>query len=793
MLSRSWRLFRWVSAVLALAFMSGCGGSSSSEPEASLNPETLDSAASFLAAATGKENEIGIDQVVFVNSVLGLNQPEQNPALAASTSHDSSMGCLYGDLWVMLRDENGVPILDEQGCEQPIASQPIELPLLDVNGEQVLDEEGNAVTWFSDTVPMSLEEYMDGEFKCEVVPDYIDYTIPVELGRLNMVRSSVKNPDTMARAFEEAINNINASVEIKADLSGRLILVSEKDVLDEAGNVIGSELVESTIDSPRENLALYRALMVHGKLVGYGVEKIGDEGQVIPAPWLEIRPDLELGELSYLRDGTEGRDRGVGMVDGYADLSVAFHATELDYAGRFTDYVQFHAQEDPLPVDYCPYTDENDEVWSRVFASDGYRGENIRGFSRHADDARRMIVFIHNIIQDVPDDGSISEHEAFIQTGNDGHANMPEILSGNAARHLMFETTASALGAAAGKEDPLSVDAVVFINTVLGINELGDVSPQDLYGDLWVLKRDENGVPLKDDLGCVMPVASEPIVITVIDENGEPQTIEMDTVPMMLEEYMDGLFKCAPVIGYEDYVMEVEMGRLNCVRSHLNNPGKMDKHLYEVVNRINAAVAIKRDLSGRIVLTSEENVYDEFGTIIDTRLVDAAIDSPMENIAIYRALMKSGTLEVPVTVNIDGVKQKFTLAITQPDAVLDAHGMAYLKYGDGSIGSPRGIGHHANGYADFAEISHCPWADYAGWADPFMGVSVDFVERLDEFCPYGDQNDLVWTRVLGSEVGADGDDDNPASNIAAFVQHADNSRRVIVFIHNVIQDPVASL
>ena len=97
-----------------------------------------------------------------------------------------------------------------------------------------------------------------------------------------------------------------------------------------------------------------------------------------------------------------------------------------------------------------------------------------------------------------------------------------------------------------------------------------------------------------------------------------------------LEDYR----RAFPVTGYEEYVMEVEMGRLNCSRSSLNNPMKMDKHLYEVVKRINSSVAIKRDLAGRIVLTSEVNVFDEFGAVIDTKLVDSTIDSPMENIAI---------------------------------------------------------------------------------------------------------------------------------------------------------------
>jgi hypothetical protein len=626
---------------------------------------------------------------------------------------------------------------------------------------------------------------MDGEFKCEVVPDYVDFTIPVEMGRLNMVRASVKNPDTMARAFEEAMNNLNASIEVKADLVGRLVMVSEQDVFDADGFLIGTELVETAIDSPRENLALYRALMVNGRLVGFGVEKIGEEGQTIPAPWLELRPDLEMGELSYLRDGTPGRDRGVGLIDGYADLSVVSHTTEADYSGVRTDYVQFHPAIDPLPADYCPYTDENDDVLERVFAGESVQLENIRGFAKHADDARKMIVFMHNIIQDVENDGSEPEWAADLQVYNDEHVLMPEIIAGQYDRHLMLETAASALGAASGKEVPLSVDATIFVNTVLGINELGDVSPQELYGDLWALKRDVNGVPLHDELGCVMPIASEPIILTITDENGEEQEIVMETVPMVLEEYMDGLFKCAPMLGFEDYLMEVEMGRLNCVRSSLNNPGMMDRHLFEVVNRINAAVAIKRDLAGRIILTTEKEIVAADGSV-SIALVDSAIDSPLENLAIYRALMKFGTLEVTVKINIEGTKTPIDLEITLSDEVLYGHGMGYLKYGANTSGPPTGIGHHANGYADFRELSHCPKADY-------IGVFTDYVERQDGFCPYTDQNGEIWTRVLDAEIGAEGEDDNPASNIAAFVQHADDSRRVIGFIHSIIQDPAAGL
>jgi hypothetical protein len=563
-------------------------------------------------------------------------------------------------------------------------------------------------------------------------------------------------------------------------------------VLDEGGNVVGTQMVESTIDSPRENLALYRALMVYGRLVGYGVEKIGEEGQTIPAPWLEIRPDLELGELAYLREGTPGRDFGVGKVDGYADLSAVYHATELDYGGKLVDYVQFHPDGDPN--NSCTYTDENDDVWFRVFNNDSYQGENIDGFARHADDARRMIVFMHNIIQDAPKDPSLPTLDSDLRGGAVAHMQMPEIASGFYARHLMFETAASALGAASGKEVPLSIDATVFINTVLGINDLGDVTAKDLYGDLWILKRDADGVPLRDKNECVMPIASQPLELPQLDDNGDPVlddngnvvTYSSETIPMILEEYMDGLLKCVPDPEYEDYVMEVEMGRLNCSRSSLNNPGMMDRHLFEVVNRINKAVEIKRDLAGRIVLTTLKETIDADGNMVEIA-VDATIDSPLENMAIYRALMKSGTLEVPVTVNIEGTKETVNLEIKLSDDVLNEHGMGYLKYGDGSPGSPRGIDLLANGYADFLEVSHCPKADYEG-------VLVDFVERQDGVCPYEDRIGVdIWPRVLNAEIGADGEGDDPASNISAFVQHADNARRVISFIHSVIHDPVADL
>jgi hypothetical protein len=760
--------------------------------EAPLNPAVLDSAASFLAGATGKEDVMNVDQVVFINQVLWVNPLAPAPTLAAAGDGGGSGGgsggsdslvqkLLYSDLYVLLRDAYGVPILDENGCEMPIASSPIEIPVLDGEGNPVLDEDGNPVVTISTTVPMIVEEYMDGLVKCSVVEEYAIYTIPVEIGRLNMVRSSVQNPEVLTRGFEEAINNINAAESIEADLAGRLVMVSTQEVVDELGNIT-YETVRSTIDSPRENLALYRNLLFYGKLVGYGAESIGEEGQTIPAPWLEIRPDLPMGDLAYLRDGTPGRTYGVDLLPGnYVNFSLVSHSTKTDYFGKEVAYVQFY----PDDPEGCLYKDETADAWLRVFdGSDEPLLTNIAGFTKHADDARRLIVFIHDIIQDVPDDGIEPVLPADILVWNTDHTTLvPEMMEANPTpqRHLLLEQAAAFLAGAAGKETPITVDATVFINTVLGINEL-DLTAIDkgaLFGDLWVLLRDDNGVPVKDDNGCVMPLPSEPITMTIIDENGLPVVIPLETVPMMLEEYMDGLYKCTVVPGYEDYVIEVEIGRLNIVRAYLNNLGVLDRRLYEAVKNINTGIMVKRDLAGRLVYTTQVldeaglPVLDEFGAPV---LEDKTIDSPLENLALYRALLKWGKLEGTVTIKLEeGVSTEVNVAIADTVDVY-THGMQFLKYGD-ETGQPLGV-HPDSNYADFSSFNHLSKADYDG-------VPVDFVERVvDGTCAYQDVLGAnLWTRVLGGEATL-------YSNIKGFAAQADDSRKTILFTHNIINDPL---
>jgi hypothetical protein len=402
---------------------------------------------------------------------------------------------------------------------------------------------------------------------------------------------------------------------VSIDPDGRLVLTVLEDGIQ----------VEKTIDSPRENLAMYYALMKEGRLAGYGVSDAHGGGgghggggthtllaadPAESAPWLEIRPDLDLGDLAYLRDGTPGRSGGVDLYNGYADLSVMHHDRQMDYEDTLVSYIQYIEGAD------CKYWDMLGFAWHRIFDDEPYVGDNIAGFTTHADDARRTIVFIHDIIQDLPETAL-----ATLPPPRDEFDAVMQVDSLNLA--------ATFLGGASNKSVPLSVDGLVFINSVMGLNNVS-AAPQDLYGDLWKLVRDENGVPVLLE-GCPQPIASEPVVW--------PDGIERTTLPMV---YSEDEGKCEIVAGYEDYVVELELGRLNGVRVLGSNPNALDRTLYDVVQSINASAdygGLKRDLAGRLAY----GTADGFKTV----------DSPRAGMALYKALMEHGKLD-GITLQIMG-------------------------------------------------------------------------------------------------------------------------------------------
>lgn len=141
----------------------------------------------------------------------GVPGKEGKPG-GGSSGSDRKKGVDYGDIWIILRNDDGTPKLDSNGNVQPC-----------------LDP--------------ACAEYVQLTADGELPPEYADKVIEVEFGRLNIARS----PDrVLTHALEEALSKLDGGVygtTITLDPAGRLVVDG------------------TTIDSPLENLALYAALV----------------------------------------------------------------------------------------------------------------------------------------------------------------------------------------------------------------------------------------------------------------------------------------------------------------------------------------------------------------------------------------------------------------------------------------------------------------------------------------------------------------------------------------------------
>ncbi len=136
-----------------------------------------------------------------------------------------------------------------------------------------------------------------------------------------------------------------------------------------------------------------------------------------------------------------------------------------------------------------------------------------------------------------------------------------------------------------------------------GKDNAGNGSETD-YGDLYVLLRDDNGMPE------MVEVAPNLWVVQPIDENG-----------VALELTDEGELAA----GEEDKAIEVEFGRLNIVRSPQS---VLDNGLSEALESISTAEKITLDFCGRIMIWNDD-------------IVTHTIDSPRENLALYQYIMNS--------------------------------------------------------------------------------------------------------------------------------------------------------
>ncbi len=156
-------------------------------------------------------------------------------------------------------------------------------------------------------------------------------------------------------------------------------------------------------------------------------------------------------------------------------------------------------------------------------------------------------------------------------------------------------------------------------------------APPDL-GDLIVLYRDAWGLPLLTGDLCQQPLAAPGVALPAVDPYPActPSTPDDSCVIPVDPE------TCAVVVGYETFTQEVDFGRTSVIRSPVS---VIEQSLGEVVTKLATAQCTTLDPAGRLVNTSE----------INDVVLSATIDSPLENLAIYRQLMLTGYLGADAT------------------------------------------------------------------------------------------------------------------------------------------------
>lgn len=268
-------------------------------------------------------------------------------------------GSIYGDMYVILRDENGVPILDENGY--------VQVKYLDADGNLqccvLRDAEGNLLPTLADGTTVA--------------------PIEVELGRLSVGRSPT---GVLAAQYEEAVTSINTASSISLDASGRIVITL-------------SDGTQKTIDSPLENLALYYELLTTGTLTGVDATKLGDLAYLVDGTLTE--KDLAAAASFFAAasdktipvtvDAVEYMNTILGIegtIEGHVDYSDFTYNRESVYGSMTIEVLVEQADGSWKPTTV--------NVYEAVFGSTA-TGDltNVSAFTTATDDARAIINYVH--------------------------------------------------------------------------------------------------------------------------------------------------------------------------------------------------------------------------------------------------------------------------------------------------------------------------------------------------------------------------------------------------------------
>ena len=319
----------------------------------------------------------------------------------------------YGDLFILYRDAYGVPILTTDGCIQPLAAETF---------DGCIQIPGTTDPADCRIIPVDPET-------CGVLPAYVTLTEEVEFGRMNEARSS---DDVFVAQLEDATIKLATAGCISLDPAGRLMASS---LVDPDPDVVGDEYTAtSTIDSPLQNLAMYRKLVQDGLLgediglrrewiaaaatsLGAAADKSGfvgvdlivylneimgltDEGRATmldPKICINIKEEV-MGVIQPVRkcflnyemynDGAGYHYSRGGTFGALPDPAYIGDPGVFEYLAIYdetADPITFYIAKAPI-VDTVP----------ELSADPTYEGWNIGAFAKAADDTRAVIDFMHN-------------------------------------------------------------------------------------------------------------------------------------------------------------------------------------------------------------------------------------------------------------------------------------------------------------------------------------------------------------------------------------------------------------
>lgn len=320
----------------------------------------------------------------------------------------------YGDLFVLYRNDNGVPYVTaevlvpdpESGqyvtgglCVQPLAN--ISCP-----GECIVESE-----------PTGQDVIDVDPITCSVPAECALCVSEVEFERDNVIRA---RESVLAQQLRDATTKLLTAGCVTLDPAGRPV----------ASTLVDSEVISSTIDSPLQNLAFYKQFMTVGYIgdsQGGAIDLYGDDYLVGAARALgassskegEVTVDMVVYMnqiLGLTEDGASMLPRiSVNVREEVKGVMKVVQKWFLDYSGYSYDRESnFSTIEQSLPSPaYIPdefgygqfeylakvgdvYVPTISPIISTVFDQTAFDGDQLTGFAQAADDTRAVINFMHS-------------------------------------------------------------------------------------------------------------------------------------------------------------------------------------------------------------------------------------------------------------------------------------------------------------------------------------------------------------------------------------------------------------